>query len=214
MGPLRCGPIDGGDEVRVAVCEPAYRQVDPECAFSIMNVVLHSRDKIISFRSPKDMYIDKARNDLVRYALKDEVSHALFLDDDMVFPPELLEKLLYHCKTVVGAMYFRKMPPHETVCGDFVDGLKVQPLGLLNGSLQRVGCLGMGATLVEVGVLHAMARKFGDELWFRSQECGEDVWFFDRLRQMGVPAYVDGSLVCGHCVTQLVTDEHWRAYHK
>jgi hypothetical protein len=30
---------------------------------------------------------------------------------------------------------------------------------------------------------------------------------------MGVKAYLDGSLVCGHIADQCVTEEHWRHYH-
>ena len=53
-----------------------------------------------------------------------------------------------------------------------------------------------------------MRDQFQDEVWFntdhrpnkdgRSTFFGEDVFFFDRLKKMGIPAYLDCDVQCEH----------------
>ena len=202
---------------KVVICCPAYRVMDPECAFSAMNVVLHGFSRICGLKYLKGMYIDQARNQLVRETLADfpQATHALWLDDDMCWPPDLVERLLAHGKPAVGANYFRRTPPHDMIAADWLDkhSRRIVSLTSLPAGLRQVGCLGMGATLIETRLFRDMKKRFHDELWFRSEECGEDVHLCDRLRKMGVPVYVDGSVVCGHAAALWINERQWRACH-
>jgi predicted O-methyltransferase YrrM len=189
--------------------------MDPTTAFSIMNVILTGRHLVRDFKYRKFLYVDMARNEMAEEVADDPgCTHALWLDDDMDWKPDLLYRLLAHHLPVVGANYFRRMPPYDTVAGNWVDSSpKVLPLAYLPSGIEQVGCLGMGATLIRADVFRQMRQHYNDSLWFRSKQCGEDVWFCNRCREMNIPVYLDGSLVCSHQTTQVVTDEHWRAYH-
>jgi hypothetical protein len=198
----------------VAVVMPCFRSMEPATVFSLMGVVLGGGELVGSFDMQPGLYVDAARNELARDSLRH--THTLWLDDDMEWPSDLLQRLLAHGKPVVGANYFRKEPPYDTAAGNFAasDVLEVVPLERLPAGLAKVDCLGMGATLVENQVFRNMRGRFGDELYFRSDQMGEDVWFFNRLRQMGVPAYLDCSIVCGHRTGRTVTEKDWQAHHR
>ncbi len=202
----------------VDVMVPGGRKMDPETAISMLHVLLRGAlDGVLrSIRLRKWQYIDQARNDLVRECLADPgATHMLLLDDDMTWEPDLIPRLLAHNQPVVGALYFIRSPPHVTACGHWRDreDMRAVPLDHLPGGLEQVDYLGLGAGMVRTDVFREMTRHFGDENWFRSQESGEDIHFCRRLTQMGVPVFVDGSLICGHITEQLVTEEHWKHFH-
>ncbi len=194
---------------------PCYGRVEPECMFSLIDLLMTNRELICGIQRTNFMYIDEARNWIVRDTLKKQTAtHLLFLDSDMFWTPDTLKRLLARDRAVVGAQYFRRQPPYETVAGNFGTDNKILPLPTLQPGLFGVECLGLGCTLIETKTLADMQRHFGDERWFRSEECGEDLWFFRRLQQMGVPAFIDGDLIAGHVGQFVITDDHWRAAHE
>ncbi len=199
----------------VDVLCPTARKWDPEQCFSFTHLCLHAAmaGLLRGIRYRKWIYLDQARNMLADEVLAEPgATHALWLDDDMVCPPDLITRLLAHGVPVVGAVYFTRSPPHEVVCGPLHYG-QARALDHLPAGLEPVGWVGLGAALVEVGVMAAMKRRYGDGLLFRSDLMGEDVWFCRRLEEMGVPVHVDGGTVCGHVADQVIGAEHWKHYH-
>jgi hypothetical protein len=206
---------------KITLTMPCYGLMQPDTAFSLLGLYEKSRHLLHDVKWKNLQYIDQARNGLVHDVLEDGgATHMAGLDADMIWPPDLLERLLAHDKPIVGANYFCKMPPYDMVAGDFsgppgVTGVpKRLPLRELRTGRQRVDVLGMGATLIRTDVLRQMREHYGDERWFRSEETGEDHWFFWRCKQMGIPVWLDYSLVCGHLVPQMVTEAHWKAGHQ
>lgn len=203
---------------RVALCVPAYGKIDPLTVQSLIAlvtrglVVSHNLD---SFISKPFIYVDQARNDTVRQLLTEaRASHSLWLDADMVWPHDTLDRLLAHRRPVVGGCYFLRTPPHDCVAFHFTDkgadrlDLRGTPPGLV-----QVDGLGMGCTLIENQLFRDMHAHWGDQKWFRSEEGGEDVWFFRRLKAMGVPVWLDPTVECGHIAESIITKEHWKQHH-
>jgi len=58
--------------------------------------------------------IHKNRNDIIEEAIKKDYTHILFLDSDMCFAPQLLERLLTRDKDIIGVNYFRRNINKET----------------------------------------------------------------------------------------------------
>jgi len=146
-----------------------------------------------------NMYVDNARNDAVRIALGENehsigpVSHVLFVDSDMVLPTDGLDRLLAHNKPSVGGLYFGKLPPFLPVAFMLDPFKRLQAYA--DNALSRVDGLGMGFTLVQTDVFRQMRAHFKDDLWFRAGEgLGEDVWFYMRLKKMGLETYLDTSI--------------------
>jgi hypothetical protein len=197
----------------VLICLPTYGRVEGETAVALARLCARGRDAIAGVAHVSFPYTNRARNDLARQALASPgVTDTLWLDADMVWPEDLVERLLARSQLgVVGGLTFRRQPPFHPVAGRYAarDSLDVRPLEALPPALARVDYLGLGATLVPAAVLAQMRDRFGDERWFRSEESGEDVWFFDRCRRLGVPVWLDPSLDCGHIASHLVTRRTW-----
>jgi predicted O-methyltransferase YrrM len=200
---------------RINVCMPCYGAMPPETVFSLISLTNRCRKAGVlgEILSRNFLYVDQARNALVRETLEDDnATHLLALDADMVWPSDMALRLLARSKAVVGGNYFSKTPPYDIIAGHWcADGVHMTRLQELPSDCFRVGVLGMGATLIETRILRDMRQHFGDEHWFRTTETGEDLWFFSRCRQMGVPVFLDASINCGHLAQVIVTDDYWRA---
>lgn len=200
-------------DLSVLIAMPMYAHVAPVAAMSWTTFILQLATKPYKATvfTSLNMYVDNARNDAVRIALGESnqaigpVSHILFVDSDMILPVDGLDRLLAHKKRSVGGLYFGKLPPFLPVAFE-LDPFKRLP-EYEEDSLIEVGGLGMGFTLVATDIFREMREHFKDDLWFRAGEgIGEDVWFYMRLKKMGIETYLDTGIKCGH-VGELIVDD-------
>lgn len=195
---------------RVLIAMPMYAHVAPQAVASFTSFLCQNlgRNAVNIFQTV-DMYVDNARNQAVSIGLGHndgnlkDISHILFIDSDMTLPTDGLDKLLEHNLPVVGALYFAKVPPYPPVA------FNLEPYKrwgwYKDNSLEPVECLGMGFTLVQTQVFRDMEKHFGDKMWFSTGHgVGEDVWFFRRLKEMGITSYLDTSVKCGHVSALIV----------
>lgn len=98
--------------------------------------------------------VGEARNILVEEAINIGAEFLVFLDEDMVFPANLLQQLLYHLQTkpdwsVVSGLYATKSHPPEPLL--YMDGGKGPHYGFKYGEIVGpVLFTGSGATMIRV----------------------------------------------------------------
>lgn len=139
--------------------------------------------------------IDMARNAVCQSALESNADYVLFIDDDMVFNPDLLLRLLDHDKDVVSAWCYQRGEPHDPVCFEWVkDSNGYVPMrNAANTGLRKVDAVGFGAVLIKTSVLKGMKKP-----WFKFERFGEDIGFCDEARKAGFEVYCDTDLEIGH----------------
>lgn len=165
--------------------------------------------------------VDAMRDSAMQQAQRDGFSHVLFLDADMVWPSNVLERMLrHHAAGIVGGLYVLKGPPYSPVAlADIVettDGVDRFAYQVDYGDqLIPVNVLGMGCTLIPTAVLDAI----GPRPWFEYQDDGdgwprvsEDVPFCRKAKAAGVPVLFDPTVKCGHVATQVVDERYHRRY--
>lgn len=163
--------------------------------------------------------VDAMRDRVLVNALAEGFSHVLFLDADMVWPTDVLERMLrHHSAGIVGGLYCLKGPPYSPVAlADIareIDGVTHYLYQTDYGQdLIAVNVLGMGCTLVPTSVCAAI----GARPWFTYEDdadgwprVSEDVPFCRRAKAAGIPILFDPTVKCGH-VTSMVIDER---YHR
>lgn len=165
--------------------------------------------------------VDAMRDCAMHQAQRDGFSHVLFLDADMVWPTDVLVKMLrHHAAGIVGGLYLLKAPPYSPVAlTDIVESEggvdHYAYLAEYGDELVPVNVLGMGCTLVPVAVLD----KIGARPWFSYQEdqdgwprVSEDVPFCKKAREAGVPILLDPTVKCGHVTTDVIDERYHRRY--
>lgn len=165
--------------------------------------------------------VDAMRDSALQQALRDGFSHVLFLDADMIWPSNVLERMLrHHAAGIVGGLYLLKGPPYSPVAlGNIVerkDGVDRYAYQTDYGTeLVAVNVLGMGCTLIPLEAV----RRLGARPWFEYQDDGEgwprvseDVPFCRKAKAAGVPVLFDPTVKCGHVTTQVIDERFHRRY--
>ncbi len=161
---------------------------------SVLHLVQQARvdGHRISIVNSKASLITQGRNLAVEAALKAQAEWLLFLDSDMVFPPKTISRLLAHGRPVVGASYPRKKWPLAFI-GTRADGagLSLVDAGLVEAARLPAGCL-----LLRAEIFARLKRPYFrcgyDEA--SGEVIGEDFWFSDHLRSLGVSLWCDMDL--------------------
>lgn len=152
-------------------------------------------------------YLPMARNQIhdIYIGNKDQGSHILMLDSDVLPPPDFIARLLKHNLPMVGGWYSKKEKyPIKHLDGtieiiqrpvvyDFVAEKNgyVQRTGPGEG-LEKVAGAGAGAWLMRRDVAEALGKSpYGEDV-------GEDLLLCERAEKAGFDMYIDWSLKCGH----------------
>jgi hypothetical protein len=138
------------------------------------------------------------RNNCVKQMMEMGAEWLLFLDDDHVFGPALLERLLAHKKPVVGSLYLQRTTPFAPIAYTHKDedGIYHNVRLTEHGpdELIEVAAVGTGGMLIRAEILHAM-----EEPWFEHGRASEDLIFCDKVYELGLgPIYCDLGARMGH----------------
>ena len=146
----------------------------------------------------------RARNNLVDLAIINDCDYLLMLDDDMVIPPDLFQRLRAHDKDVIGALYYQRGGAYHPVIMRQVskkDGLKgidfishFDPMLQKPGLYKIDGVIGGGCMLFKTDVF----RKIPQPYFWIDGIVGTDVHVCNQLREAGIGIWVDTSIELGH----------------
>lgn len=135
-------------------------------------------------------------------AIENRCSHILFIDDDMTFPEDTIEKLLAVDKPIVGVNSMsRKLPLQPTTGLIGPNGEYVKPeLNDIPSLPFRCHSVGFGVCLIDMAVIAQMKPPhFGFEsLPNGMTTMGEDGWFCKKARDLLIEIWCDPRLVIGH----------------
>lgn len=103
--------------LKVAICCPSGRTWEATAANSIAAMSAHTAQAGIdlAFLNVQSSDVSHGRNKTVELALNEGMDYLLFVDSDIVMPPDALLRLLAHKKDIVGATYNRRSFPHTTL---------------------------------------------------------------------------------------------------
>jgi predicted O-methyltransferase YrrM len=159
------------------------------------------------------------RDQAALIAMQHDYSHVLFLDADMIWPNDVLDRMLkHHGHGIVSGLYHLKVWPHWPVAlkdpkWNAVDqnyDYTYDEKAPHTDGLRRESLIGMGCTIVPVEVFNRFERP-----WFKYQDDAqgmpsltEDVWFCQQAAAVGCPIWLDPTVVCGH-VSQTPVGTPW-----
>lgn len=203
--------------VRVAVAVASHDHWEAGFGYSLANLSAHSASQIPTLEEygvvmVKGTYVHSARQQALEGILaRPQITHVLWLDADMEFPKNALERLLGHDKDVVGINYCMRGYPYEFVA---LKSVSWDPSGvskrLFTGhkstGLEEVDALGFGCVLMKTEPVRRALPDLNKEPWFwfewteGRRQIGEDVYFCRLLQRAGIKILVDHDLSkdCAH----------------
>lgn len=151
--------------------------------------------------------IQHARNLIVSKALELNCSHVLFIDDDMIFPPNALIKLLEHDKDIVCGLAFQRKKPHMPCIFRNVehDGeQQIYPMEVVKQGLFDIDACGSAFVLIKTEVFRALSEPWyvwGDKslgVYVNKGGLGEDIAFSLKAKRAGFDVFCDTDLIITH----------------
>ena len=161
------------------------------CA-SLMGILITSHDKITGYSMRQGGDIVSARTFCVQDAIEKKATHILFIDSDMNFPADTLEKLLAHDKDITTVEYNRRQLPLSPIVAPLEEKSETE--------LYKARVIGGGCLLIKLSVFDKIAKP-----WFvfgRGKDgmvtMGEDSWFSHQARDVGIDSWIDPTIKVGH----------------
>ena len=163
-----------------------------------------------------------SRNTLATRAIQTEADYVLWLDSDMVFEPDLLERLMKTLTEndldIVTGLYFRRVQPYSPVL--FKDMTLIRDTFFEWSEFKEVpsdlfevaGC-GFGCVLMKTDAFFDVQSKFGN-MFAPIGNTGEDLAFCWRARECGYKVWCDPSIICGHVGYVISDDKFYLAYQQ
>lgn len=160
-----------------------------------------------------------SRNNLSIQALNMNAEYILWLDSDMVFQPDLLERMFKVMEEnkldFLSGLYYRRAKPYTPIIFDKLemreDGCHWHNLETVPSELIEIEGCGFGVVLMKTEIIANVFGSQGD-LFTPLMGVGEDLSFCWRARQAGYKLYLDPSISLGHVGNFIVTEEFYRSY--
>jgi len=184
---------------KVLVAVTSQRFIFSRTAFSLLQMSMKSENVELDFYMEMGCDIASSRNRLAQAAIDRKATHLLFVDYDMVFPPNTLNKLLAQDKDIIGAAYnFRKAPPQSTAVPVEEPAPNDKPF--------KAQALGAGFLLIKTSVFSTFKGP-----WFMfgytpegTLLYGEDTFFAQRaIKEGNLEVWADPTLGVGHLGEQV-----------
>lgn len=139
-----------------------------------------------------------AREQLAAKARLENYSHVLWLDSDMVFPDDIVERLSSHGKDfVTGICHARRKPYLSAIFERLVpDAIRYHRTTYPDGLFKIAGC-GFACVLTSVDLLREIKHKSGI-LFLPTLAYGEDLAFCVRATEAGRELYADPKVQIKH----------------
>jgi hypothetical protein len=162
------------------------------------------RDMQLPTNSHVQMYagmpFDHARNNACQDALTNGFQWVFFLDDDVVAPPDTVQRLINRNVPIVSGLYYRR---HEGIqaCMQMGPGEWVKDFQV--GTVIEVGAVGAGCLLIHRSVLEKMKKPWFEWMCDREDLAAnlrrsEDFEFCTKAGAAGFKVIVDTSIQCKH----------------
>lgn len=160
-----------------------------------------------------------AREKLVQRLYQENKDWILFLDSDMVPPPDMIEKMLAHNMPIVSGMAFKRIPPYQPCFYSKLDvvgkGHDIKPqlatvLEFPDTGIMKLEGVGLACCMIRREVFDMIEAPY----FFPLPNLGEDLTFCYKVKQKQIPIILDLTIDVGHVSEMPVGKLHYKEAYK
>ena len=205
-------------KMKTMIATPCLNTVESEFHQSIASL-RHVGE--VQFASMQSSMIYKSRTDLALLSLANKYDFVLWVDSDMAFKPDLLERLMADMdgRDIVAPLFFMRNPPYEPVMySKLRKGLTPAEneheklIDYPENEMFTVEGVGFGCVLMRTKVIQDVVDRY-HELFGHITGYGEDLSFCIRARGCGYDIWVDPTIEVGH-KGSIIVDKKWSKAYK
>lgn len=184
----------------LGICIPASDTLHTNFAIALANLTSRlTRDKIdYQLHVFCGSVIAESRTRLANEALDNGATHLLWLDSDIHFPANIVDKFLKHNQDIVAANYSTRYHPYQSVA--FTDANNADKRLDTKVGLHKVWAVGLGCVMIKRSVFETLPKP-----WFAHEYnkdidtfSGEDIYFCNQANHHGIDVWVDAEIQLAH----------------
>lgn len=182
---------------RILIGIPSACMWEPKFGLSLAMLVSHLQQNVsygfyqgFHFNMAMGSNIARLRDDMLRKAVEDDFTHLFMVDDDMVFPPNIIARLLSHGKDVIAVNGFTKNfeRPHFLAWDD--NSERIDSYG--KTGIEQVNRVGTGIMLIDAKAVKDIPHP---RFWRKNDgPIGEDYSFCLNCKDHGIEVWIDHDL--------------------
>lgn len=193
--------------MKITLAIVTNRLVQPQTLESLLKLVAHSQHDYHVLVATRGYTIAENRNYCVIQALKNASNYLLFVDDDMIFPEDTLEKLLAHKKEIVGVNSYSRCLPLSSTVGlmnekgeykhpDYHPDFEMK----IPDELFKAYFVGCGVCLIDMRIFKVLKKPWFAFVAGKDGQIvhGEDGYFCEKAKKAGYDIWVDPTIPIGH----------------
>ena len=204
--------------MNIYVATPCSDFINAQSAMSLLS--MRSKDRVRYGMTVTTMVYD-ARNDLTAAALQNDCDRVMWIDSDMIVPPDIIDLLgadLDEGRDFVSALYFSRKAERKPVIFKNLSFEKQDDhiiphadfyMDYPTDSIFRIAGCGFGACLMKTEVLQKVTEKFGAPFNL-IPGFGEDISFCKRCEEIGIGIWCDSRIKCGHIGQYIFTEADYK----
>lgn len=195
---LYTNTIWDGNPTKVAILVPIRDTMYSQFSYSLSNLIklstLMGIDTHLFFDS--STILINQRESLIKQAFEVSADWVLWLDNDMMFPPTTLVRLLAHKQNIVGCNYMKRAYPFKSVAytdtSDWENWIPIK----YEDDLVDAEAMGMGCVLMKTDIFKKLNKPYFEYTYQPKSEDwgGEDFTLFKKLNKLGYEVKVDMNL--------------------
>lgn len=180
--------------MKIALGLPTNRLVKPKTAQSLMRLVHYTNYDVEVIVSTKGYNCAENRNYIAAQAVKRKCTHLFHVDDDMIYEPDTLDKLMESDKDMVGGLYKTKYPEFQDYVIEYLHS------GEIPNKLFECAALGTGLLLIKTEVYKKTPQPWYGYIWHDNGMVNESVdWVFcKKARKQGFTLWCDPKVKAKH----------------
>lgn len=182
-------------ELRILIGLPVYRTISVKTAFSLVELLkVTPHDTQVIFQ--EGVFVHQNQNDIAEYALANGFDYVFYVEHDMLFEPETLNKLLASEKDIICANYnFKSDESNSMVYDEDMELIEEMPKDIF-----KAGAIPTGLTLIKTEVFKKLAKPY---FFFEYDEEGrmktsQDVYFSLKSKEAGLEVWCNSKIITGH----------------
>lgn len=196
--------------------------MDTVCTPFFSSVLNLEKEGEVEYRIVSGTLIYDARNQLAQYAVNSDCDQVLWLDSDMVFEPDILQKLSKDVEDgmdFVSALYFSRRKPIRPLVFQSCEiletdeGKKIPTAAHYceypQDSVFEIAAAGFGCVMTTRKLLAGIMDQFGQMPFSPAVGFGEDLSFCMRASGAGFPMYCDSRVKVGHIARSAIREDDY-----